>query len=40
LRTVAIDTTIERAIGVSAEFSANSASNQVQVDSLDVLILN
>lgn len=40
LRTVAIDTTIERAIGVSAAFSASSASNQVQVDDLRVLILN
>lgn len=40
LRTVAIDTTIERAIGVSAAFSASSASNQVQVDSTDVLIWN
>lgn len=40
LRTVAIDTTIERAIGVSAAFSASSASNQVQVDSNEVLILN
>lgn len=40
LRTVAIDTTIERAIGVSAAFSASSVSNQVQVDDLRVLILN
>lgn len=40
LRTVAVDTTIDRAIGVSAAFSASSASNQVQVDSADVLILN
>jgi hypothetical protein len=40
LRTVAIDTTIERAIGVSAAFSASSASNQVQVDDMRVLILN
>lgn len=40
LRTVAIDTTIERAIGVSAAFSAPSASNQVVVDDLRVLILN
>lgn len=40
LRTVAIDTTIERAIGVSAAFSASSASNQVQVDDLRVSILN
>lgn len=40
LRTVAIDTTIERAIGVSAAFSASSASNQVQVDDNRVLIIN
>jgi hypothetical protein len=40
LRTVAIDTTIERAFGVSAAYSASSASNQVQVDDLRVLILN
>lgn len=40
LRTVAIDTTIERAISVNAAFSASSASNQVQVDSNEVLILN
>lgn len=40
LRTVAIDTTIERAIGISAAFGASSASNQVQVDSNEVLILN
>lgn len=40
LRTVAIDTTIERAIGVNAAFSASSASNQVQVDELRVLVLN
>lgn len=40
LRTVAIDTTIERAIGVSAAYSASSASNQVQVDDLRVLCWN
>lgn len=40
LRTVAVDTTIERAIGVSAAYSASSASNQVQVDDLRALILN
>lgn len=40
LRTVAIDTTIERAIGVSAAYSANSASNAVVVDDLRVMILN
>lgn len=35
-----IDTTIERAIGVSAAFSASNAANQVQVDDLRVLLLN
>jgi len=40
LRTVAIDTTIERAVGVMAAFNASSGSNQVQVDDLRVLILN
>ena len=40
LRTVAIDTTIERAIGVSAAFSASNSLNQVQVDDLRALILN
>lgn len=40
LRTVAVDTTIERAVGVSAAFNASSASNQVQVDDLRVLLLN
>lgn len=40
LRTVAIDTTIERAIGVSAAYSASSASNAIVVDDLRVLILN
>jgi hypothetical protein len=40
LRTVAIDTTIERGIGVSAAYSASSSSNAVQVDSNEVLILN
>lgn len=40
LRTVTIDTTIERAIGVSATWSASSASNQVTVNNLRVLILN
>jgi hypothetical protein len=40
LRTVAIDTTIERAIGVSATWSASSASNQVTVNVHRVLILN
>lgn len=40
LRTVTFDTTIERAIGVSAAYSASSASNQVQVDDIRALILN
>lgn len=40
LRTVAIDTTIERAIGVSAAYSASSASNQVVVDDLRLMIWN
>lgn len=40
LRTVAVDTTIERAIGVSAAFSASSASNQVVVDDVRAFILN
>lgn len=40
LRTVAIDTTIERAIGVAAAFSASNAANQVQVDDLRAVILN
>ena len=40
LRTVAIDTTIERAVGVNAAFSASSASNQVVVDDVRVVINN
>lgn len=40
LRTVAIDTTIERAIGVSAAYSASSSSNAVVVDDNRVLIIN
>jgi hypothetical protein len=40
LRTVAIDTTIERAVGVSAAYSASSASNAVVVDDNRVLIIN
>ncbi len=40
LRTVSIDTTIERAIGVSATFSASSASNQVTVNTHRVMIFN
>lgn len=40
LRTVAIDTTIERAIGVSGEWGTSSASNTITVNNLRVLILN
>lgn len=40
LRTVSIDFSIERAIGVSATWSASSASNQITVNSHRVLILN
>lgn len=40
LRTVAIDTTIERAIGVAAAFSVSNVANQVQVDDLRAMILN
>lgn len=41
LRTVSsFDTTIERAIGVSATWSASSASNQVTVNTLQVLLAN
>lgn len=40
LRTVTIDTTIERAVGVSATWSASSASNQVTVNGVQVLTLN
>jgi hypothetical protein len=40
LRTVAIDTTIERALGVSATFSASSASNQVTVSSFRAIVFN
>jgi hypothetical protein len=40
LRTVTFDTTIERAIGVSATWSASSASNQITVNTHRVLILN
>ncbi len=41
LRTVSsFDTTIERAIGVSAAFSASSASNQVTVNTHRVMIYN
>lgn len=41
LRAVAsFDTTIERAVGVSATFSASSGSNQIRVDDFTALILN
>jgi hypothetical protein len=40
LTTVTIDTTIERAIGVSAAWSASSASNQIKVIYHRVLLLN
>jgi len=40
LRAVAIDTTIERAIGVNAAWSASSASNSITVYDLRVVILN
>ena len=40
LRTVAVDTTIERAVGVSAAWNASSGSNIVQVDDLRVMIIN
>lgn len=40
LRTVTLDTTIERAFGVSATFSASSASNEVGCADMTALILN
>jgi hypothetical protein len=40
LRTVTIDTTIERAIGVSATYGASSASNLVVVNHLRVMVWN
>lgn len=40
LRTVTIDTTIERAFGVSATCSASSASNQITVNAFRLNILN
>lgn len=40
LRTVTIDTTIERAIGISATWSASSASNNITVNAHRVLIFN
>jgi len=40
LRTVAIDTTIPRAFGVSAAYSASNVLNAVVVDDLRVTILN
>ena len=40
LRTVAIDTTIARAVGICATWSASTASNTLNVDNLSVLLLN
>lgn len=40
LRTVAIDTTIERAIGVSGEWGTSSSSNTVTVNGLRVMVWN
>lgn len=40
LRTVAINTTIAQAVGVSAEWSASSASNSITVYDMSVLVLN
>lgn len=40
LRTFAWDTTIARAIGVSATYSASSASNTVKVNDLQALLVN
>jgi hypothetical protein len=40
LRTVAIDTTTDRAIGVSATWSASNAANSITTYSITVLILN
>jgi hypothetical protein len=40
LRTVAIDTTIERAVGVSAEFGTSSVSNQVICNGIRGVIWN
>lgn len=40
LRTVTIDTTIERAIGVSGTWGASSASNSVTVNSMRLIIMN
>jgi hypothetical protein len=39
-RTVTRDTTISWCFGICAAFSASSASNQVQVDSLRVMLFN
>jgi hypothetical protein len=39
-RTVAIDTTVNKALGVSAAWSASSASNSIKVNLLTVLALN
>lgn len=40
LCTVTIDTTIERAVGVSGTWSASSASNDIKVNNFRALILN
>lgn len=40
LRTVAINTTVENAVGVSATWSASSASNSITTYNITVLILN
>jgi hypothetical protein len=40
LRTVTIDTTIERAFGVSATWGTSSASNSITVNDLRVMLLN
>jgi hypothetical protein len=40
LRTVTVDTTIDRAIGVSATWGASSASNTIKTNELIVMLLN
>jgi hypothetical protein len=40
LRTVAIDTTVSKLIGIGAAWSASSASNNVKVNNVSVLFLN
>lgn len=39
-RVVAIDTTVDKAIGIGAAWSASSASNTLKVNNMSVLILN